>query len=70
MQDLLPRGGTKNRQNYCEVCFAAQHRKCSRETHTSKPLTGKKDKKGNDGSSTGEGAGEPVREKPSASRVG
>ena len=70
MRDLLPRGGTKKRQNYCEVCFAAQHRKGSWETHTSKALTGKKDKKGNGGSSTGEGAGKPVREETSVSCVG
>jgi hypothetical protein len=26
--------------NYCEVCFAAQHRKGSRKLHATKPLSG------------------------------
>jgi hypothetical protein len=30
---------------YCEVCFAAQHRKGSRKRHAVKPLAGKKEKK-------------------------
>ncbi|KDR84043.1 hypothetical protein GALMADRAFT_219873 [Galerina marginata CBS 339.88] len=30
---------------YCEVCFAAQHRKGSRKRHAIKPLSGKKEKR-------------------------
>ena len=31
--------------NFCEVCFAAQHRKGSRKRHASKPLSGPQEKR-------------------------
>lgn len=31
--------------NFCEVCFAAQHRKGSRKRHATKPLSGPQEKK-------------------------
>ncbi|KAF9464797.1 hypothetical protein BDZ94DRAFT_1255278 [Collybia nuda] len=41
---------------YCEVCFAAQHRKGSRKRHAVKPLTGNKEKRQKpNGTSTHEG---------------
>ncbi|EGO02108.1 hypothetical protein SERLA73DRAFT_104408 [Serpula lacrymans var. lacrymans S7.3] len=35
--------------NYCEVCFAAQHRKGSRKRHATKPLEGQPEKKAKNG---------------------
>lgn len=31
--------------NFCEVCFAAQHRKGTRKRHASKPLSGPQEKR-------------------------
>lgn len=39
---------------YCEVCFAAQHRKGSRKTHTTKPIEKKAAKATNETKETGE----------------
>ena len=45
---------------YCEVCFAAQHRKGSRKLHTTRPVVlervGKREKKGNVASGDSSGA--------------
>ena len=35
--------------NFCEVCFAAQHRKGSRKRHATKPLSGPQEKRAKTG---------------------
>ena len=47
--------------NFCEVCFAAQHRKGSRKRHASKPLSGPQEKKVKlDDDSAPHGNGQPT----------
>lgn len=41
---------------YCDVCFAAQHRKGTRKGHVTKPLQGKQNRPKQNGTHNKEGA--------------